>query len=90
MPLAKRPEERLLMLEALLRVPSRETLSLALAQLDTDAVRHRACEVSLLLSNLLVERNPKAVVEAMEKVLSATKDESFKKHARNLQAKAKR
>ncbi len=90
MPLAKRPSERLLMLDALLRVPSRESLSLALTQLDNAEVSHRACEVTLILSNLLAEQTPGAVIDAMEKVLATTRDATFKGYAQQLMAKAKR
>ncbi|MGM0490969.1 MAG: HEAT repeat domain-containing protein [Planctomycetota bacterium] len=89
MPVVEREQERLLMLEALLRVPAPRTLSLALTQLGHADVRRRAGEVALSLGANLVERHPEAVIEAAEKVLATVQDEALKQHARQLLNQAK-
>ncbi len=89
MPLAKRPNERSLMLDALLRVPSRTALSLALTQLEASEVQHRACEVALILSNQLAEQAPNAVMQAMQEVIASTSDPAFKGYAQQLITRAK-
>ncbi len=90
MPMAERPEERLLMLDALLRMPGAETLQLATTQLDQPEVRDRACEVCLLLSNNLTQQHPQAVTEAMDKVLGVTENTTFQGYAKHLRAEAQR
>ena len=77
------------MLEALLRVPSRDTLALAVTQLEVEPVQHRACEVALLIGNAIVDKQPESVAKAMEQVLEVTKDDNFKNYAKHLIAKAK-
>lgn len=89
MPLVERKQERLLMLEALQRVPAPQTLALAADQLSRPAARHRAGEVTLWLSERLVEQHPEAVVQAAEKMLQTIQDDSLKQHARRLLDKAK-
>ncbi|MFW6171236.1 MAG: HEAT repeat domain-containing protein [Planctomycetota bacterium] len=84
MPVVQREQERLLMLEALSRVPAPQTLSLAVTQLSHANVRPRAGEVALSLGANLVERHPRAVIEATEKVLATVQDEALKQRARQL------
>jgi hypothetical protein len=68
MEVATRPEEKQLALDILTRIPSVQTLQLAVSFLDEPALKNAAAQAAVRIAPKLVGRYPKAVAEAMQKV----------------------
>jgi HEAT repeat protein len=75
--LAKRDEERRLALAVLKRVVSTESLALAVRDLDKPSLQEAASRVAVTISQKLVDSQPAATAEAMQKVLQVTKDKDL-------------
>jgi len=71
MSLARRDEERSLALEVLSRIPSAETLSLAVSYLDRPGLKVKAAEVSVSIASRLLAEQPQQVAAAMQAVLDS-------------------
>jgi HEAT repeat protein len=71
MEVAKRAEEKQLALDILTRIPSAQTLELAVSFLGEPALKNAAAQAAVRIAPKLVGRNPKAVAEAMQKVTEA-------------------
>ena len=71
MKIATRDDERRLALDVLTRIPSPETLELATASLSKPPLRDAAADAAVKIAPRVIEANPKAVSEAMEKVVES-------------------
>lgn len=71
MAVAQRANEKLLALDILTRIPSTETLNRAVACLDDSALKEKAASTAVRIADKVIGRNPKAVAEAMRKVIDA-------------------
>jgi HEAT repeat protein len=69
MKLASRDEERKLALVVLTRIPSPETLKIALSYLDQASLKDTACEVGVKIGEKIVETQPGPAVEGMNQLL---------------------
>ncbi len=88
MSLAERKEEKLLVLETLPRMPSAESLSIAVSQLESTEVKRQAALVTLALSDTVVNHDPAAVVAAMEQLLKLPQSTDVQKRAQAMLAQA--
>jgi HEAT repeat protein len=68
---AKRPEEKRLALDILSRIPSATTLQLAASSVGEPALKDAAADAAVKIAGKLVGQDPKAVAEAMQKVVDA-------------------
>jgi len=91
MELADRDEERILVLEALGRVPSRQALAVVVSYLDTASLTAAAGSAAVAIGEKLVLAEPAAVATAMQKVLQKSTQDDLVRRARELliQAQAK-
>ena len=71
MDVAKRTDEKRLALDILSRIPSAATLQLAASYVGQSALRDSAAAAAVKIAGKLVGREPKAVAEAMQKVVDA-------------------
>ena len=89
MPLAKRNDEKILLLEALVRIASPDALAVIVAQLDTPGLKDPASMAAVVLGESIVAAHPKSVAEAMQRVLQATQNADMQRRAQQLLALAK-
>jgi HEAT repeat protein len=75
--LANRDDEKRLALNVLKRVVSTESLAMAVRELDKPPLQEAAARVVVTISQTLVNSQPAAVAEAMQKVLQVTKDKDL-------------
>ena len=68
---AKRPEEKRLALEILSRIPSGETVRLAASFVADPALKDQSGDVATKIAAKIIGQDPKAVAEAMKKVVDA-------------------
>ena len=68
---AKRNEEKRLALDILSRIPSAATLQLAASYVGEPALKDSAADAAVKIAGKLVGQEPKAVAEAMQKVVDA-------------------
>jgi len=87
--LIQRNEEKKLLLGVLGTVPATEALSMAMARLDDPATRNEACFAAVAICEKIVEQKPGEVVDAMQKVMRATKNRNVTRRAREVLNKAK-
>ena len=71
MELAKRNEEKVVALGILTRIPSAETVALAASNAADPALKAAATDAAVKIAVKLVGRDPKAVAQAMQKVVDA-------------------
>jgi HEAT repeat protein len=71
MEVSKRDEERKLALEILSRIPSAQTLQIAVSYLDKPVLKDAAGDAAVKISVKIVGSEAKAVAEAMQKVVDA-------------------
>jgi hypothetical protein len=71
MAVARRKEEKRLALDILTRIPSTTTLARAAARLNEPAIRDAAADAAVKIAGQLVGGEPKAVANAMQKVVAA-------------------
>jgi HEAT repeat protein len=69
--LADRDEERALVLDALKRCPTAESIELASSLLDDKAVKQHAVETAVFIAEKIKDKNPAAAKAAAEKALKA-------------------
>jgi HEAT repeat protein len=81
---AERDEERELVLDALKRCPSAESVELASSMLDDATIRDRAVEVAIFLGEKLKDKDPAAAKSAGENALKAAPEGKFADRARAL------
>ncbi len=88
MQLARRDQERALVLEALGRIPSREALALVVPYLQSPTLKKMANVATVSIAEKIVSAEPLAVSEAMKKVLQATTDNDLHRRAKELMVQA--
>ena len=71
MEIAQRDDERRLALDILSRIPSPQTLELAVSHLGQPALRDAAADAAVKIAPRLLDTEPKAVAEAMQKVIDS-------------------
>ena len=89
MKIATRDDERRLALDILTRIPSPETLELATASLSNAALRDAAADAAVKIAPRVIESNPKAVAEAMNKVVESGAGGDIGGRARQLLERAR-
>ena len=89
MEVAKRNEEKRIALDILSRIPSAETLNLAASYAGDPALKEAAADVSVKIAAKLIGQNPKAVAEAMQKIVDAKVSEALDGRAKHLLGQAK-
>jgi len=87
--LIQRDQEKKLLLGVLGNVPSSEALSMAMAHLDDSATRLEASFAAVAISEKIVERHPREVADALQKVLEATNNRNVTRRAERTLQKAK-
>lgn len=87
MQLAKRDEERILVIEALGRIPSDDALAAVVPCLETPALKAAACSAAISIGEKVVSQSPAAVADAAGKVLKATTDRELVRRANELLAR---
>jgi hypothetical protein len=86
---AQRDPERQLALDILTRIPSAETLALAVSHLDNAALKPQAADAAVKIAGKIVGQQPKAVAEAMQKVVDAKLPDPLDARAKQLLGQAK-
>jgi hypothetical protein len=81
---AERNEERELVLDALKRCPSAESVELASSLVDDAKVRDRAVETAIFIGEKIKDKDPAAAKTAGEKALRAAPEGKFAERARAL------
>jgi HEAT repeat protein len=71
MEVAKRADEKQLALAVLTRIPSAQTLELAVSHLGQPGLKNAAAQAAVGIAPKIVNRNAKAVAEGMQKVLDS-------------------
>jgi HEAT repeat protein len=71
MEVAKRDDEKRLAVDILTRIPSTATLQMAVSLLGTPALKDAAGDAAVKIAAKVIATDPKAVAEAMEKVVDA-------------------
>ncbi len=71
MQVARRDEEKQLAMDVLTRIPSAQTLQLAVGYLDDPVLKDTAVTTALKIAPKVVAADPKAVLTAMQKVVAA-------------------
>lgn len=88
MEVSKRDDEKKVALEVLTRIPSAETVNLAASYASNPALKDAASEASVKIATKLLATNPKAVAEAMQKVVDAKPSEAIDARAKHLLGQA--
>jgi hypothetical protein len=86
---ALRDDERRLAIEVLIRIPSAQTLSDATGHLSNPALRDAAANAAVSIAAKLAAEHPKAVAEAMQKVLDSGVGDPVKPRAQELRDQAR-
>ena len=81
---AERNEERELVLDALKRCPSAESVQMASALVDDASVRDRAVETAIYIGEKIKDKDPDAAKSAGEKALKAVPNGKLAERARAL------
>jgi hypothetical protein len=82
MEIAQRTEEKVLALDLLTRIPSPTTLDLAVSYAADPALRGMATGVAVEISDIVIGREPKAVAQAMRRLLDSGNANGVADHAR--------
>jgi arylsulfatase A-like enzyme len=90
MALAKREEEKKLVLEALARITSAESLDALTSSLDDPALRNAASVAAVTVAESLVMHQPDAAERAMRRVLAVATDAELVRRANEVIAQATR
>jgi hypothetical protein len=88
MEMAERDEERVLALEAIGRIPSRQALDVVVSHLDTASLKAAVASAAVSIGEKMIPCEPAAVAATMKKVLQATDDGELVRRARELLDKA--
>lgn len=86
---AERDDERRLVLDACTRVATGPSLAFVASHLDTPSLKDAACAATVSIAERLVSAEPKAVAEAVERVLPLTKDAELIRRAQEVLLRAK-
>jgi HEAT repeat protein len=86
---AERDEERQLALDVLTRIPSAETLALAVSYLDQPALQEAAATAAVKIAPKLLQTEPQAVAAAMQKIVDAGVQGNAGARAKQLLGQAK-
>jgi HEAT repeat protein len=86
---ASRDEERKLVLDTLTRFPSVQGLRMVTPHLGNASLREEASKAAVTIGEKIVGNDPKAVADAMTKVVAATTNEEIVKRAKVLIARTK-
>lgn len=86
---AQRNEEKIIALGILSRIPSTETLQRAASHVDDPALAAGAADVTVKIAGKLVGQNPKAVAEAVQKVVDVKLGGDLEATAKQLLGRAK-
>ncbi|MBL7189462.1 MAG: HEAT repeat domain-containing protein [Phycisphaerae bacterium] len=89
-PLIRRDEEVKLLFGVLATVPAPEALDMAMMYLNKPAIKDETSFAAIAISQKIVERNPREVVDALQKVLKATNNREVARRAAQILAKAGR
>ncbi len=89
MEVAQRAEEKQLALAVLTRIPSSQTLRLAVSYLDQPTLKEAAAQAAVDIAPKIASRDPQAVAEAMQKVLDAGVANAVAARAKQLHDQAK-
>ena len=84
MKLAERDEERVLVLEALGRIPSARALPIVVPYLQTESLKKAACSATVSIAEKIVATEPTAVAEAARQVLQVADDNDLVRRAEEL------
>jgi hypothetical protein len=84
MELAKRPEDRRMVLGSLADVPLPEALDLAERYLSEQALRAEAAAACFKIAAALVDSHPQRAKSALQKVLASSDDERLRRAAQRL------
>ena len=84
MELAQRDNERQLALNILSRIPSAQTLQTAVAYLDQPGLRDTAADVATLIAPRVLDSEPQAVADAMQKVIDSGAEGQARARGRQL------
>jgi HEAT repeat protein len=87
--LINRDEERRLALGALPRVPGMEALTAVLPFLDSETLKEEAGAAAVAIGEKLLPSRPAPVLEAMEKVLKAVRNQDVIRRATELRTRAR-
>ena len=87
--LIQRNEEKKLLLGALSTVPAIEALAMAMSHLETAATRDEAAFAAVAIGEKIADQKPREVIEALQKVLKATKNRNVNRRGRMVLNKAK-
>lgn len=87
--LVQRDAEMKLLLSVLGQVPRIEALSMAMAQLESPAVRSEACLAVVAISEKIIHKNPDEIANALQTVLRTTDNKNVTRRARTILKKAK-
>lgn len=87
---AQRNDERRLALDVLIRIPSPQTLAEATSRLGDAALRDAAAQAAVGIAAKLAASQPRAVAEAMQKVLDAGVKDQLRGRAQELRDQAQR
>ena len=87
--LTRRDEEKKLWLGALSTVPAVEALSMAMRHLDNAATKDEAAFAAVAIGEKIANQKPREVIEAMQKVLKATRNRNVNRRGRMVLNKAR-
>jgi HEAT repeat protein len=89
MEVAKRADEKQLALAVLTRIPSTQTLELAVSHLGQPGLKNAAAQAAVGIAPKIADRNAKEVAEAMQKVLDSGATGNTAARAKQLLGQAK-
>jgi HEAT repeat protein len=88
MNLADRNQERILVLEALGRIPSVEALDLVMPQLQTESLKKAACSAAVSIAEKIAATQHAAVADAAKQILQSTDDNELTRRVQELLTRA--
>ncbi|MCL4203324.1 MAG: HEAT repeat domain-containing protein [Pirellulaceae bacterium] len=86
---ALRDDERRLAVDVLIRIPSKQTLAEAMKRLGEPALRDAAANAAVAIAAKLTAEDPKAVADAMQKVLDSGVGDPVKTKAQEIRNQVK-
>ena len=88
MQVARRDDERKLILDTLTRYPSPASLALATGSLGSDTLRDTAATVSIAIAGKIVDKKPKEAAQAMQQVIGSGVKGDLLEQAKAMAARA--
>jgi hypothetical protein len=86
---AQRDEDKKLVLEALDRIPSAESLALVMSQLNSPTIKDQAAATAVSIAEKIVKQHPAQVAEAMQQLCDAKLGDDVTGRAQSLAEQAK-